>query len=397
MNNNASKQVDFAKFQTFGFLLGILGLVACAFAYLQDPKLVIQSYFNGYMIWLCVGLGCFGLTLLQHTVKARWGIPVLRIFEAGGGPAALLLMAILFLPIAFHLPLIYDWVHPEIVQKDPVLSHRSIYMNVPFFLARAVLYFTLMIAIASFLRKSTLKQDRNKDVNEFAKRINLSSPGIALFILIVNFAFTDWVMSLTPHWYSSIYGFLFVVYQALLALSLGTVLVTASALKAPYSDIVRPALTKDLGNMLFTLTMLWGYFTISQFLIIWSGNLPELNTFYVTRNESFWIYIGAALVIGQFFIPFFLLLSPRVKANPKYLMILSGFIFLMGIVTIYWNIIPMFRITPPNWIDFAAFIGMGGLWYSVFASRIRKASLLPSYDLRLVEDAHSYDEEAHHA
>jgi hypothetical protein len=296
-------------------------------------------------------------------------------------------MVALFVPILLGMPLLYEWTHPEIVKNDPVLLHKSSYLNSTGFIIRTLFYFGIWILLSYILRKSTLREDRTLDPSETAKRTNLSAPGLAVFVLTVNFAMTDWVMSVSPHWFSTIFGALFAVGQALAAMAFGTFIVTRFASYKPYSDIVTPSLTRDLGNLLFVFTLVWTYFALSQYLIIWSGNLPEFNTFYVARSKSYWLYLGAFNIIGQFAIPFFLLLAPRVKAIPKLLMGVAVWIFVMRFVELYWEVMPLFRLTPPQWTDFAALVGVGGLWLAMFAAQVKKAALIPAYDPRLQEVA----------
>lgn len=192
------------------------------------------------------------------------------------------------------------------------------------------------------------------------------------------------------------YGVWTVIGSALGALALTTMIVTLSKDSAPYKGIVKPALTRDLGNLMFALTMLWGYTSISQYLIIWSGNLPEYTSYFVNRSQGGWNAIGMALVLGQFFIPFMALITPRTKAVAKSLALVSGWILVMRLLDTYQLVMPAFQLSTrpnpmPHWQDFVGVIGLGGLWVYAFSQGVKGAPLMPTYDARLTEaDAHAH-------
>jgi hypothetical protein len=366
----------------------LIGLGGMGYAYMQDPKAAIYSYFFAFVCWMCLTLGCFALTVLHHTVRGKWGLAILRLVESGGSALTFIIMAILFIPIAMHMKDIYSWLNPQLLEHDAIIQYKSRFLNQNWFLIRTVIYFVVWIGIAYYLRQSSIKEDQTRDINERAKRTNLAAPGLLLLVVTINFAFTDWVMSIDPHWYSTIYGIWFLVGQGIMALALGVHIFTKNRSLTPYSEVINPKLTRDLGNMLLALTMVWGYFTLSQFLIIWSGNIPEYTSYYALRFDGAWVYVGAAIVVGQFAIPFLCLLAPRTKAVPKLLMILTAWIFLMRFADLYWNVMPMLRKTAPQWTDLAALLGIGGIWSLVFQSQLLKADVLPKHDNRLMEVAH---------
>lgn len=370
-----------------GAICAVAGLGALALAFSQGRTVALQSYHFGFIFWICMTLGCFGLTLLHHAVRGSWGLSILRLMEAGGSGMSFLAMAVLFLPIVFGAGDLYVWADPAAVRADEVLQHKSGYLNLGFFALRAAVYFIIWALIAYLLRRSTLRQDRTGDLAEQQYRTNLGTPAIVFFVLSVTFAVTDWVMSLDPRWSSTIYGFWFVIGQALMALAFGTIVVTLSARRRPYSEIVSPQLTRDLGNMMFTCTMVWAYFTLSQFLITWSGNLPEFITYYVRRRTAEWNYLGAFNVIAQFFIPWTLLLAPKVKARPGLLAAVAIWLLAMRLPDLLWNVVPFYG-RAVAWSDFAALVGIGGVWLIVFGLQLRRAPLLPVYDRRLQEALH---------
>jgi hypothetical protein len=395
---NASR---LGKAGNLGLIAAISGLAILLVAAYGGPgglSFALGSYLLALLFFTTLTLAFFGLTLLHHTLRATWSTSIFRLFEAGGGGPSLILMALLFAPILFNLGAgdysIYEWVHPHVLEYDKIIQAKQFWLNPNGYLIRWGMFFLLWAALAWGLRASTLRQDAGgKD--EFQVRTNFSAPGLVMFFLTVTFALTDWGMSLMPHWYSTIYGLWFIVGQSLGALALAVLILCLNADRLPYRDIVSPALTRDLGNMLFVLTMLWGYTSISQYLIIWNGNIPETTQFYVLRQQAWWGAVGMALIFGQFVIPFMMLVAPRVKATPQRLAKIAGWILFMRLLDIFYIIVPSFPkgFRPfegpiPLLGDLGAFLLIGGLWFAVFGNQIKKATLLPKYDQRLQEAKH---------
>lgn len=379
-----------ARAGSVGLIVALVGTLACVGGFFADREHFLQSYLFGWIVLASMVLGCFGLTLLHHMLRGQWSLSVLRLWEAGGGPAALGLLAVTSLPIVLGMGSLYHhWVHAD--PTDTVIAHKAGYLNPTAFLIRLVLYFVVWILLAAYMRRSTLKQDQTLDPNETARRTNWSAPGMVLFVLTCTFAITDWVMSLDPHWFSSLYGVWFIINQGLFAIALGTIILTGMAKFEPYRSIISPKLTKDLGNMLFVFTMLWAYATLSQYLIIYSGNLPEFITYYTARRETWFNFLGAFNILFSFFLPWMLLLFPRWKARPELLFRVAVLILAMRLIDVFWNVVPFFRSDlPPLWTDAVVLVALGGWWLWVFAQQSAKASLIPKYDNRLEEAAHGH-------
>ncbi len=369
-------------------MLGLVGLGACAYSYSLDPKNMLASYLYALMVWVSLTLGCFGISLLHHVVRGKWGLSLLRLVEAGGGHLNLLTMGALFTPILLNMQTLYKWAIPEVLAHDHVLQHKAIYLNVPFFVGRTVFFFLSWAFVAWVLRRSTLRQDETNNDAEYAWRTNIATPTLVYFVLSITSAITDWVMSLDAHWFSTMYGVWFIVGQGLITMAFCTYIICSKRDCSPYKDFVNPDLTKDLGNFMFMFTMLWGYTSLSQYLIIWSGNLPEFISYYVDRAEGYWNVMGAFNIVSQFFIPFILLLAPRTKALPNMLIKVAGWIFFVRLLDLYWNVIPTIRSSGFHWTDIAAVVGIGGVWFFVFGTEVVKARLTPQYDKRLTEVAH---------
>jgi hypothetical protein len=374
-----------AAFGGLGFLATMVTL-AIGLASEDARRSTLHSYLFAVMLFMSLTLGCFALSMLQHVLQAKWGLPILRIFEAGGGMRNFLLMAVLFIPIALGAHYIYPWAQPESVAKDAVLQHRAPYLNWNFVGFRFLLFFAVWIAYAIFIRRSVQTQEATGRFKEQQKRANWCSPGLVIIVLSVTFGYTDWVMALDPHWFSTMYGLWFVTGMGLAAVSLAAVISCLNANKAPYNQIVNPGWTNDIGNLMFTFTMLWGYTNLGQYLIIWHGNLPETATYLVNRSLGHWSYLSFFLVIGQFFIPFFCLLSPTIKKSPKWLAMVGMWILFVRVVDHFHVIEPFFRAQMTvNFVDILSLIGVGGLWAWMFSLNIKSAPLFPTYDPRIAE------------
>lgn len=386
--NASTGGVRIGKHMALFGVVGIVGAIVTAVMAFTDgkgPGPVLQSSLFAVIMFMSLTLGCFGLLVLHHVLQGKWGLGIVRIFEAGGHIWNFVLMAVLFIPIFIGAKYLYPWARPEQIASDHVLEHRvNGYFN--WIYLRFAIYFLVWAWYAYRLRRSVKVQEATGKFREQQWRANWASPGIVFLILSVTFAYTDWVMSIDPHWYSTMYGLWFVVGMALGGMSLATLIVCVNAKKAPYNQIVHPGLTRDFGNLLLTFTMLWGYTNISQYLIIWSGNLPTTTTYLINRSLGHWNYLGLWIVLGQFFIPFFALLSPSVKATPKKLAVVAVWILAMRVLDHFHVVEPFYRQQMGITIaDITAFIGVGGLWAMLFSRNINRLPLLTSYDPRILE------------
>ncbi|HRF58507.1 MAG TPA: hypothetical protein PLH94_01180 [Fimbriimonadaceae bacterium] len=385
MSESANSTVTLNGARNLGVGALVVGGAFCVTGMLtNDNEKFLASYLFAYVLWMALTLGCLGLQLLLHTVRGSWGAAVVRIYEAGGGPLSFIGMAFAFVPIALNMDTLYHhWMHPA--KGDMILAHKAAWLNEPAFLIRTGIYFAIWFGLAAFMRASTLAQEKSGNSNEISRRNNLAAPGLVLFVVSVTFAITDWVMSLDPHWFSTIFGVWYLVSGVLGALALGAIIVCRNAKAEPYRGIISPQLTKDLGNLMLAFTMFWCYVSLSQFIIIWSGNLPEFITYYKNRGTFEWTMFGAFNIFVGFFVPFLLLLFPRTKAVAQVLLPVAALLFAMRFSDMYYHVIPAMRSTLFNVWDLAALVGVGGVWTLMFGIQIRQAPLVPNYDTRLVE------------
>jgi hypothetical protein len=354
-----------------GILLSILSLVGLFFS----PGDFFRSYLLGYLFWLGLTLGSLGIVMMQYLTGGAWGVMTRRTLESA--TRTLPLLALLFIPVAIGIPHLYDWSHPDLVQHEYVLRHRAIYMNTPMFIIRAVIYFAVWGVFAYFLNKWSAEQDEH---GGFEKRLAaLSAPGLILYVFTVTFSAIDWAESLETDWYSTIWGFLFVASQGLAAFAFIIIAMALLARREPLASCFKPSHLHDLGKLLLTFVMLWAYFAFSQLLIVWSGNLTDEIPWYLRRLATSWGWLGVALIVLQFIVPFLLLLSRPLKRNVVALSCVVGLIIVMRFVDLMWIVMPSYyqhglRL---HWLNFSVPLAIGGLWIATFVSQLKNRPLLP--------------------
>jgi hypothetical protein len=375
-----------ARFERRALLVGVAGLALCAVGALVSPAQFFRSYLFGYVFWIGIALGCLAIVMLHHLSGGAWGLVIRRPLESA--TRTLPLLALLFVPIAVGIPSLYAWAGPE-AASDAVLQHKRPYLNVGFFLARAVLYFIAWNAVAYILNRWSLEQDAGPGAADPAqqyareRRFRLvSAPGLVVYGLTVTFASIDWVMSLDPHWASTMFGVLFMGGQVLSALAFTIAVLFLLASHEPMASVVSPEHFHDLGKLLLAFVMLWAYFSFSQFLIVWSGNLPEEIPWYLHRLRGGWQWIGIVLIVFHFVLPFLLLLSRDTKRNARTLAAIAGAVVVVRLVDLFWLIAPSFHAErlAVHWLDVAAPAGLGGLWIWFYLRQLRARALLPFND-----------------
>jgi hypothetical protein len=379
-----NEPIQFERYQKRSLVVGVVLMALCVAGGFHDWTQFFRSYLVAFLFWTGVGLGCTAILMLHHMVGGTWGFALRRLLESGS--KTLFLMAALVIPILVSLPRLYSWAGPEgsLASLPPF---KRFYLSTPFFLGRAVVYFIAWVALAYFLNKWSSEQDRTGEPGLLLRLQNLSGPGLLIYGLTVTYASVDWAMSLEPKWFSTIYGMIFMVTQALSATAFVTIMVTLLAKRKPLSDIVTPLLFNDFGNLLLTFTMLWAYLSFSQYLIIWAGNLQDEIPWYVVRASGGWAWVALALIIFHFAIPFLLLLMRFVKRQMQLLAIVAAGLIVMSVVDMYWLTVPAFERSGPQFhlMDGGTILGIGGLWVWVFLSQLKGRPLLPLHDPRLEE------------
>ncbi len=373
------------RFERPVLLAGGIALAVCAIGGFFQPDQFFRSYLFAFLFWAGVALGCMAVAMLHHVTGGAWGLAIRRPLEAG--MRTLPLVALLFLPIALGLGRIYEWAHPEAVAADPILKHKSLYLNAPFFLGRAAVYFGAWLVLAYFLNRWSLEQDTTGD-RSIARRLQLlSSAGLVLYGLTVTFASIDWAMSLEPHWFSTMYGVLFIAGQGLAAFAFIILVLVGLSGRSPIAQFVEAKHYHDLGKLMLAFVMFWAYVSFSQYLIIWSGNLPEEIPWYLRRLQGGWGWVGAALVLLHFALPFFMLLPASANRNPRILSTVAGLILFMRLVDVFWLTRPAFAEGgfQFHWMDLLAPVGVGGVWLAAYLRQLGKRPLLPVNDPEMQE------------
>ena len=366
-----------------GLIVGIVFTVFLLIGAFIGRDQFFHAYLVGFIFWIGITLGSLALLMLQHLTGGAWGLVIRRVLEAS--TRTLPLMLILFIPIIFGLKQIYPWTNQALMHETAALTQKARYLNPSFFLMRAAIYFAFWSLLALTLNWLSLEQDRTGQ-KRIRKRLQMvSGPGLVFLIISITFAAVDWVMSLEPEWMSTIFGLIFVASWSLSALAFTILVMSWLQRREPMDRVAQPRHFNDWGNLLLTLVMLWTYFAFSQYLIIWSGNLPEETTWYVARTHGGWGVIALAIVILQFAFPFLSLLSRASKRSAEKLAMLAVLILIMRVVDVIWLIEPAFHRKEfhLSWMDIVAPIGIGGLWVATFAWQLQKRALVPLNDPQL--------------
>lgn len=425
-NGNGTGLVDRLEqiFRIAG-VVGIIGLLLCVIGVFFDVQQVLRSYLLAYIFWFGLPFACLSLLLLNHLAGGTWGLITRRPLEAGA--ATLLLMAPLFLPIAFGVGQIYPWAEPshwdshgsdhasenighgdprgtegevsanvpphmvedhhDEVEHSSKFNHKQIWFNKPFYFARTAGYFAVWGIFTFLLIRLSNDQDRGSDPLRSMKTLGtLAAPGLILVFLTGTFAMFDWSMSLDPEWYSTIYGAMLIIGMGLQTFAFINIVTTLLADRDALEGLTQPKRLRDLGNLMLAFVMLWAYTTYSQFLIIWSGDLSEEIPWYLSRASNGWQYVVGALAAFHFFFPFFVLLFRSNKESTTRLRAIASFLFVIHLLDLYWLLGPSlgYERPIPHVFDLAALIGVGGLWLAAFTFFLKSRPLIAKNDPALV-------------
>ncbi len=359
---------------------GVLALAVAGAGGLVDSDQFFRSYLVAYLFFAGIALGSLGLVSLNHVTGGRWGLVIRRVCESAMGTLPLLLL--LFLPLLLGLTNLYEWARPAAVAHDAMLQHKQAYLSVPFFIVRVGIYFAIWLVVTHYLVRWSREQDDTGDLAVGHRLQFLGRGSLLLYSLTMTFAAVDWAMSLEPHWFSTIYGILIIGGQVLSAFAFAIPVLMLLTDRHPFNELVTAEQFHDLGKLMLAFVMLYAYFAFSQFLIIWSGNLPEETPWYLARLNGGWQYLAIALVLFQFALPFVILLSRNLKRNARRLAGVALIVLVSRLLDLFWLIKPAF--SPAHfsihWMDAAAVLGVGGLWLSFFVWRLRGQPLLPLRD-----------------
>lgn len=356
-------------------IVGVVALAAAIAGGFADREQFFQSYITAYIYVLAIPVGSLALLMVNHVTRGAWGVIARRMLEASARTIPLL--ALFFLPIAIGMKSIFHWADPEVMAHDSLLAEKAIYLNTTFFYVRAVIYFAVWTGLAYVLSGISRRQDDDADIRHAQRMQGLSAGGLVIFMLTLTFAAFDWIMSLDAHWFSSIYGVYYVAGAALATLAFTVIMAVWLGGREPMNDVLRPVHFHDWGKLMLAFTMLWAYFSVSQLIIIWSGNLPEEVTWYMTRTDGSWKYFAQAIVVLHFFVPFALLLSTDIKRNARRLILVAIWVLIMRWIDLFWQTAPSLHRHDIHWLDIALPIGLGGLWLAFFFTQLKSRPMIP--------------------
>ncbi len=370
---------------TLALGVGVAGAVLLVVGFFLWPERFFRSYLVGHLFWLGIALGSLALVMVQHLSGGAWGLAARRVFEAAS--RTLPALALLFVPVALGLGSLYEWTHEEVVREDPLLLHKAPYLDGTFWIVRAAVYFAIWIGLAYFINRYSARQDAAPAVGWTKKLKVVSAPGLVLYVFSISFASFDWIMSLEPHWFSTMYGVWLLGGHGISALAFLIVVTGWLVKREPMAAVYRKVHFHDWGKLMLAFTLLWTYFSLSQFLIIWSANLPEEVIWYEHRLTGGWQYVAISLALLHFAAPFLLLLSRDLKRDTKRLVPVAVLLLVMHWVDYYWNVMPAFSKGDftLHVLDLLAPIALGGLWVWLFVRELRKRPLLPVGDPYLEE------------
>jgi hypothetical protein len=365
--------------------LALFGGVACAIFGVANPKQFFFSWLVSFLFFLSLALGALFFVLIQYAAQGGWGIVVRRIGETTF--VTLPVMAALFLPVLLGLHDLYEWSHAEAVENDALLQWKAPFLNVPFFLIRAVIYFAVWSFIAIRYYRGSRGQDDTGDPNVSARLRRLAGPAIIALALTQTFASIDWIMSLTPHWYSTMFGVYFFAGSFVGFIALLSIVAVAMRGAGLLDTVISVEHLHDIGKFLFAFTAFWAYISFSQFFLVWYANMPEETIFYKARMEGSWMQVSLLLMVGHFLIPFFYLMGRSVKRKGATLAVGGTWLLAMHFVDIYWQVMPTLHPEGlrPSILDVAAFIAVGGCFLAAASWLMRRQALVPVRDPRLAE------------
>jgi len=382
-----------ASIERISGVVGGLGLLLCVGGFFANRAEFFQSYLFAFIYWSGFTFGGLGILLLNNTVGGKWGVTARRFLEAQ--MRTLPLIFVLVLILCLGMKELYAWTHADIVAHSDVLRQKHPYLNVPFFLARILVYFAVWLFWGMRVNRMSDLQDRTGDPTLRERMRAFSAPGLLIFMVTATFAYIDWLLSADAQFYSTVYGAMIIIGDVVQSFALTLVVMILSSRDDRFGGRINAKILHDLGNMMFAFVIFWTYLSASQLIIVWPANLPQELVWYLDRVHGFWKYIALVIALSMFAIPFLALLSQARKRDPRRLIKVAIWLLVARALDVYWIVIPTFRNATTSsllhtsggftvyWTDFAAFIGVGGIWLYVFLGQLRRRPLLPLHDPRV--------------
>jgi hypothetical protein len=366
-------------------VIGIAGSLILARAAEHGMDHLLETYLVSFAFFLSLALGALFFVLLQHCTRAGWSVVVRRIAEAMA--ANVWLMAVLAIPIVLGMDHLYHWTDAAAAAHDPLLAGKLGFLNPPFFIVRLIAYFLIWGVMASFLFRTSLAQDESGEPALTIRMERFSAPGMVLFALSLNFAAFDLLMSLDPHWFSTIFGVYYFAAAVVGFLAVMPKILYGLQMRGILKNAVTVEHYHDFGKLLFGFTVFWAYIAFSQYMLIWYGNVPEETEWFLKRQTGEWTTVSLILIFGHFVVPFLLLVSRYIKRRPVLLAVTGGYVAIMCWIDIYWLVIPEFSpgVARFGLLDIFCFLGLNGLFAAAIVLRLRKHAVIAEKDPRLEE------------
>jgi hypothetical protein len=380
-------------------IFGVICAVIAGLVSIHSPQQFLRAYLMGFMWCLGLTLGSMALLMLGHLSGGNWFMLGRRVMESAMGTMPI--FVVLFLPIALNVKTMYLWTDPAYVASEHAVHAKSGYLNLTFWLVRAALYFAIWLLWSWKLNSGSTRQDTDPRPEVWQRLKTWAAPGMVVYALTLTFAAVDWMMSLDPAWFSTIYGFIVLAGQLLSSFSFATIVLVWLAKEEPIAGVFFEDRLHDFGKLMLAMTMVWAYVSFSQWLIIWNGNLPDEISWYLARIKGPWGGVALALVFLQFALPFVLLLSRGLKRDRSKLVPLAVLVIVMRLVDLFWMIVPnplpgdphtVMPLTPHPVYIFAP-LAIMGIWLAYFARNLSRRPLLVRNDPqlpRLWEKSHGH-------
>ncbi len=364
-------------------VVGIIGLAVSFVGLFTNAGQFYNSWLVAFTFWVSIGLGALCMTMIHHLTSSVWSIVVRRIGESMA--STLPWMAILSIPLFVGMDSLYMWTDTELVAGDVALTAKASYLNPTFFIVRSVVYFLVWTFLALSLSKISVAQDAGWSDARAKKLVVISGPGMIAFAITLTFACFDWIMSLEPHWYSTIYGLWYFAGGITSAMAFYAIVVLGLRGKGVLNKTITIEHQHDIGKLMFAFLVFWGYMHLSQYLLIWYANLPEETLFYKMRWGAGWTTMSWVLLIGGFCMPFVLLMGRSAKRSDMSLLVFAIWMLLVHWVDLYWNIMPNFHheTVVLSWMDLTTLVGIGGLFVFFFWTKFTKNPVVPITDPKL--------------
>lgn len=369
-----------ARVQMPALAVGVAGVVIAAIGYFTSAVEFYRAWLPAFIFWFLIAVGSLGILMLQYVTGGEWGVILRR--PLGAAARTIPLFVLFGIPIAVGLPHIYIWANAEIVKNDHLLHLKEPWLNPTGWIVRALIYFAIWTLWAWRLRMLSRDFEQTRSPYKELSRRKWAAGGLLMIVLTLTLASVDWIMSLEPKWYSSMFGLSFTVGAGLSAFAFMTFFMTRLSGTQAMEGILKPNHFRDLGNLMLAFTMLWAYMNFSQFLLIWYGNIKEETPYYTLRMVGAWGFMAAALIIFHFFLPFFMLLMRSIKDRPQTIAVVTLIILVMRFVDIYWLAVPSWygEHFHFSWITIFAFVGIGGLWLAAFISQLKGQTIIPVHE-----------------